>query len=212
MNTINSIEGLKWRYATKDFDATKKVDDQTLELILESGNLMPTAYGLQPFRFVVIENQEVKESLVPHSYGQQHVAVNSHLVVIAVRTDIDDAMISEYISRVEKTRGLAEGSAQGFKDAMIGDLTNRTPEGRLVWAQKQAYLALGGLMVGASELKVDNHAMEGFDAGKYNELLGLTEKSLHATVVLALGYRENEEEVATLQKVRVALEDMVIKM
>ena len=207
--TLN--QALAWRYATNKFDVTKKVSEENLTSILESANLMPTAYGLQQFRLIVIADQAVKESLVEHSYGQKHVADNSHLIVLAARTDIDEAMIAEYTARIEAIRSLPAGTVDGFKNAMIGDLTNRPEEARLVWAQKQSYLALGGMMVAASLLGVDNHALEGFNPVAYNEVLGLTDLKLTATTILALGYRDESDASQHYAKVRLPLETLVIK-
>lgn len=207
----NLIEALGWRYAVKQFDVTKKVSDQDLHDILEAANLMPTAYGLQPFRLVVVADQETKEKLVEHSWGQRHVAENSHLIVLAARTDVDEAMIAEYADRIEAMRGLPAGTVDGFRKSMIGDLTNRTPEARLAWAQKQVYIALGGIIAAASEKKIDNHALEGFQGDKYDEVLGLTDKHLHATVIIALGYRSEADTSSTAKKVRVPYEEMVIE-
>ncbi len=210
MHTQSLTAALSWRYALNEFDTTKKVSDADLATILEAGNLMPTAYGLQPFRFVVVHDQSIKDSLVGHSWGQKHVAENSHLIVLAARTDVDEAMIAEYTARIEATRSLPAGTTDGFKGMMVGSLTPLTPEVRLAWAQKQAYIALGGMIAAASALGVDNHALEGFDATKYDEILGLTEQNLHATVLLALGYRTEEDAAQHYPKVRVAKEDMVI--
>jgi nitroreductase len=206
----NLNDALRWRYAVNQFDTEKKVAEEDLESILAAGNLMPTAYGLQPFRFVVISDSATKEALVPYSYGQRHVAENSHLIVLAARTDMDEAAINEYVSRIESVRGLTPGSVDGFKQMMVNDITNRTPEARLAWAQKQAYIALGGMMAAASLLKVDNHALEGFDPAGYNNVLGLEKENLHATVILALGYRSTDDAWQHYAKVRLPHETIVI--
>ncbi|MEN9922096.1 MAG: hypothetical protein RL097_372 [Candidatus Parcubacteria bacterium] len=203
---------LQWRYAVNQFDTEKKVSEEVLATILEAGNLMPTAYGLQPFRFVVVSDQAVKDSLVPHAYGQTHVAQNSHLVVIAARTDIDEAFISEFTTRVETTRGLPAGSVDGYKAIMVGDIGSRSAEEKIVWAKRQAFLALGGMMATASMLEVDNHALEGFDPAAFDEILGLKEKNLTAGVLLALGYRSEKDEWQHYAKVRRATDDIVVKL
>ncbi len=208
--THSLTEALAWRYATNEFDTARTVSDTDLNFITDAGNLMPTAYGLQPFKFIVIRDQATKEKLVEHSYGQRHVADNSHLIVIATRTDIDEDFISEYVTRLEATRGLSAGAADGFKGMMVGDLTNRTPEARHIWAQKQAYIALGGMMAAASLQAVDNHAMEGFNSAAYNEVLGLTELNLSATVILALGYRNPTDPQQNYAKVRRTTDDLII--
>jgi nitroreductase len=207
---MSIIENLQWRYATQQFDTSKTIPEADLTHIVTAGNLAATAYGLQPFQFVVVTDHAVKESLVPHAYGQSHVAHNSALIVIAARTDIDDAYITEYVTRTEATRNLPAGTLDGFKAMMIGDLTNRTPEARLIWAQKQSYIALGTMMAAASELHIDNHALEGFDPVKFNDALGLTAKHLHATTLLALGYRHADDAWQHYAKVRKNLSDIVI--
>lgn len=204
-------QALSWRYATNQFDNTKKVSEETLQSILEAANLMPTAYGLQPFRLVVIEDQALKDSLVEHSYGQKHVAENSHLIVLAARTDVDEAMITEYAARIEAIRNLPAGSVDGLKAMMIGDLTNRPDDARLTWAQKQTYLALAGMMAAASLAEVDNHALEGFNPAAFNDVLGLTDMNLTATTLLALGYRAESDQGQHYTKVRLPLETLVIK-
>lgn len=204
-------QALSWRYATNQFDPNKKVSNADLATILEAGNLMPTAYGLQPFQFIVLADAEQKEPLVEHAYGQRHVADNSHLVVLAARTDVDEKMISEYMSRMEAVRNLPAETVEKYKNIIAGDLTNRSEEARVVWAQKQTYLALGGMMAAASMLGVDNHALEGFNSAAFNKVLGLTERNLTATTLLALGYRADSDPYQHYAKVRRATDDIVIK-
>jgi nitroreductase len=210
--TQSLTDALRWRYAVNQFDTDKKISDTDLTNILEAGNLMPTAYGLQPFAFVVVADDAVKQSLVAHAYGQKHVAENSHLIVLAARTDIDEAFVTEYTTRIEATRGLPAGAVDEFKAVMVGDIVERSSEDRIVWAKRQAFLALGGMMAAASELHIDNHALEGFDPAAFDEILGLKEKHLTAGVLLALGYRSESDEWQHYAKVRRSAEDIVITL
>ena len=209
---MTTKESLAWRYATAQFDVTKTIPETDLTDILEAGNLAATAYGLQPFSFVVVTDQAKKEALVPVAYNQEHVRDNSALIVIAARTDIDEAYITEYTTRIETLRGLPSGTVDGYKNMMIGDLTNKTEEARLIWAQKQVYIALGTMMVAASEKGIDNHAMEGFNPMEFNKILGLDARNLHATVLLALGYRSTEDQTQNYAKVRKQLADIVVRI
>lgn len=161
---------------------------------------------------VVVENQAVRDSLVEHAYGQTHFAQNSVLIVLSARTDIDEAYITEFATRTETVRGLPAGTLDGFRDTMIGDLMSRTPEARLAWAKEQAYIALGTMMATASELRIDNHAMTGFSPEKFNEILRLSERNLHATIALALGYRHIDDSWQHYAKVRKATEDIVVRI
>lgn len=209
---MNTKEALAWRYATQKFDVTKSIPEEDLAYILESANLTATAYGLQPFSFVVVTDQVKKDALIGAAYNQEHAGKNSALIVLAVRTDIDEAYITEYATRIETTRGLTRGTVDGFKQSMIKGLTNKTSEERLIWAQKQAYIALGTLMVAASEKEIDNHAMEGFNPVEFNKILGLDALNLHTTVILALGYRSPEDATQNYAKVRKPLEDIVVRI
>ena len=208
----NIIESLKWRYAVKKFDTTKEIPVDDLNTILEAGRLAPTAYGLQPFDIIVVTDAAKKAELVPNAYGQAHVADNSALIVLAVRTDVDAAFIAKYTALIETTRGLPAGSVDGFKDSMIGTVGSMPQDARVTWSQKQAYIALGMMMTAASEIKVDNHALEGFNGDKFDEVLGLTARNLHATVILALGYRDASDESQNDAKVRRSGDDMIIRM
>ena len=209
---MNIKELLEWRYATKEFDVNKKVSEEDLTGLLEDANLSATAYGLQPFEFVVVSNQEVKDSLVEHSYGQKQVAENSHLVVLAARTDIDENYITEYTERIEKIRDLPKGSVDEFKNMMLSVFTNMPQQDKMVWAQKQAYIILGTLMVSAASRKIDSCPMEGFDPEAYDKVLGLTEKNLHATLAFPIGYRLETDKTQQYIKVRKSLDDIVVRI
>ena len=207
---MSIIENLEWRYATKVFDTSKAVSTEDLHFVLEAGNLAATSYGLQPFTFVVVEDATKKQALVEHAYGQTQVAENGALIVLAARTDVDTAYITEYTNRVEAIRNLPAGTVDGFKDMMIGHLTNISDTDRLIWAQKQAYIALGTMMAAAAEKHIDNAALEGFNPDKFDEILGLPAHNLRATALLVLGYRSAEDATATYTKVRKDSKDIVV--
>jgi nitroreductase len=209
MHTQNWLE---WRYATKKFDTSKELPAADLEYILNAGNLAASSYGLQPFNIIVVTDNEKKQALMANAYGQQHVGENSALIVLAARTDVDATFIANYTQRIESERGLPAGSVDSYKDRMVGHLTNLTAEARLVWAQKQAYIALGTMMIAAAEKGVDHCGMEGFDPMKFNEVLGLDALNLHATVILPVGYRSAEDSTQTYKKVRRELDDIVVRM
>ncbi len=207
---MSIIENLKWRYATQQFDLSQELSAEELNTILEAGNLAPTAYGLQPFQMVVVADQAKRDALVEHAYGQEHFAKNGALVILAARTDIDEAYITEYVERTARLRGMDVAALNGFKNMMQGDMTGRGEAGRLAFAQLQAYIALGTMMATASELRVDNHAMSGFKADAFDEVLGLTEHNLHATVALALGHRHADDAWQNYAKVRKDMKDIVV--
>jgi nitroreductase/dihydropteridine reductase len=206
------LDSLRWRYATKKFDAQRVVPENDVEKILEAGNLAPTSYGLQPYRFIVINNQSLQEQLVPLSFNQNQVADASHVIVIAVRTDLDDDYIQAYLTRMESTRELPTGSLDGFGRVMRGTVASLSEDAMYDWNARQAYIALGTMMAEAAELGVDSCPMEGFQPDHYDELLGLPEKNLRSVLVLPIGYRADDDQAQHQPKVRWPLSDLVIRI
>jgi len=209
---MTTKESLQWRYATKKFDTNKTLPAADLDYILECGNLAATSFGLQPFGVVVVTDEAKKQALMEAAYSQEHVGTNSTLLVVCARTDVDTAFIAEYTDRIEQTRGLAAGSVDGYKDMMVGALTSQSADQVLAWAQKQSYIVLGTMMAAAAEKMVDGCPMEGFDPAAFNEILGLADHNLHATTLLAVGYRSDADETQHYAKVRKDMADVVVRI
>ncbi|TWR29841.1 NAD(P)H-dependent oxidoreductase [Mucilaginibacter pallidiroseus] len=207
---MSLTDKLNWRYATKKFDSTKKIAADKLSTLLDAIQLSPSSYGLQHYRVIVVENAEVREKLKAAAYNQVQLTDASHVIVFAAETNINEEFVHEYIDHVAETRGVPRESLKGFEDVVVGSVNGRTPEQLLTWAQKQAYIALGILLSAASELEIDNCPMEGFDAAKFDEILGLKEKGLTATVIATVGYRASDDPYAGLVKVRRPKEELFI--
>ena len=206
MNTV--LEHRTWRYATKKFDAAKKVSDEDLETLMEATRLSASSYGLQPYHVLVISDQAIKEQLKPASWGQSQITDASHIIVFANTTDFGDELVDEYVTNICQTRNIPEEGLKGYADFMKSKLVDLPLEAKDNWTAKQAYLAFGNLMQAAAELKIDTCPMEGFEADKYNEILGLNDKNLNAAVVLPIGYRSEEDATQHLPKVRKSKEEL----
>jgi len=209
---MKALESLKWRAAVRNYDTSKKVNEQDLETLLEAGNLTATSMGLQPFKIIVVSNDEMKKQLVPMSYNQQHVGDASHVLVFAIETDINQDTVDAYIDRAIELRKQSAKDLQGYKDTVSNYMSMMDETTKAAWATKQAYIALGTVMTVAAELKIDSCAMEGFDPIQYQELLSLKSKNLMPVVVLPIGYRSEEEHMAKLPKVRKTRENFVIEI
>lgn len=201
------IESLKWRYATKKFDPAQKVAEGDLNELLEVLRLAPSSFGLQPWSFMVITNPELRKKLQEHAWGQSQVVDASHLIVLTARTDLDEAYVKHYIDEVAEQRDIPEESLKGYHDMMSGFIQGKPKEELVVWAQKQAYIALGMLLEAAALKRIDACPMEGFDSAKFDEILGLTNTT--TTVLCPIGYR-GDDPVAKLAKVRFKKEDVVV--
>lgn len=206
------IKDAQWRYATKKFDATKKVTAEDLNTIKEAIRLTASSYGLQPYKIFIIENPELRAQLQPASWGQSQIVDASQVIVFANMTQFGDADIDAYIQNLSQTRGIPVEAVQGYADFMKSKITPLTDDVKANWTAKQAYLALGNLLNVAAELKIDVTPMEGFEADKYNAILGLNEKGLNAAVVATIGYRHEEDATQHYAKVRKSNEELFINL
>ena len=196
------IENQNWRYATKKFNAEKKISNADLEILKEAIQLSSSSYGLQPYKVLIVENEEIRKQLQPASWGQSQIVDASHLFVFANIVNVDEEYINNFAQNVATTRNIPFENVKGYADFMISKITTLTPEQQLIWTAKQTYLALGNLLNAAAELKIDVTPMEGFDPVQYDEILGLKEKGLHASLVATIGYRHHEDDTQHYIKVR----------
>jgi len=204
------LDALRWRYATKRFDPSRRIPDDVWSALEETLILSPSSYGLQPWEFLVVTRPELRESLVSASWGQRQVADCSHLLVIAARVSLAEADIDRLMESIEAVQGRSRESTAGYRDMMIRDVVEG-PRSRDIaaWAKLQCYIALGNFMTAAALLGIDTCPMEGFLPERYDEALGLTAQGLTAAVLCPAGYRHPEDKYAALPKVRYPAGDLV---
>jgi len=208
MNTF--LDNQNWRYATKKFDATKKISTEDLNILKEAIRLSSSSYGLQPYQIIIVENSEVREKILAASYGQKQVVDASHLIVFANEINFGEEGILKFSKNMSETRGISLDSIQGYVDYMKSNIIGLTEETRNIWTSKQTYLALGNLLNAAAELKIDVTPMEGFIPGQVNEILGLDELGLNASLMATVGYRSAEDDTQHYKKVRKSNEELFI--
>jgi nitroreductase len=205
------LAALNWRYATKSFDASKVIEPSLWGALEQSLILTPSSFGLQPWKFIVIQDKELRESLVPHTWRQRQIVDCSHLVVLTVKKLLGEADVDAFITRIIEVRGGTPEALLGFRKMMLGsrDQMAAEPGSLTQWAKLQSYIALGQFMACAALLGLDTCPMEGFDAAKYDELLGLDKDGLTTSVLCPVGYRSGDDLYATLPKVRFEAKDIV---
>lgn len=203
-------EALAWRYATKEFDSSKKIDDATLDLLLESMRLTASSYGLQPWKFIVVDDPAIRAQLKTVAWEQSQVVDASHLIVLARPTEITLATVEKYIAHIAQVRGIPAETLDGFKSMIADTVSRRSQEELANWASRQIYIALGTLLETAALLGIDGCPMEGFDNAKFDEILGLKEKGLASVVICPIGHRSDNDKMAALPKVRFPKEEVVL--
>lgn len=205
---MNIIENLKWRYATKLFDKEKKISESDFEKLMEATRLSVSSYGLQLFKILVVKNPEVREKLREASYNQPQITDASHLLLFCNYSKYKVEHVDDYIKLRSKTLGVSEEEMSDFSGFLKSTLSSIDEKSYGIWTSKQTYIALSTTIAAASELKIDSCPMEGFEAEKYNEILGLKEKNLNASVIVALGYRSKEDKYQNYKKIRKEAEQL----
>ncbi len=205
MNTVTReqlIGQLNWRYATKQFDPNKKISAADWATLEEALTLSPSSFGLQPWKFIIVDDPKTREKLLAASWGQKQIVDASQLVVFAIRNNLGQKDVDAHVARTAEVRGIPEESLAGMRD-MIGNFVKGLDEtSRRNWAARQVYIALGNFMTSAALLGIDACPMEGVAPAQYDEILGLREKGLGTVVVATAGYRASTDKYATLKKVR----------
>jgi len=210
------LEAFQFRHATKEFDPEKKISDDDFAFILETGRLSPSSFGFEPWRFVVIQDPELREQLKPVSWGaQKQLPTASHYVVMLARTAEDMVYDSEYIEHIKKdVKNLpkeAYEAISGFYKTFLESDFKLLGNDRAMfdWAAKQVYIALGNMMTAAAQIGIDSCPIEGFDQEKVQAILKkegvLEDGNFEVAVMAGFGYRVNEPR----PKVRQSMDDVV---
>ena len=205
------IDAMKWRYAVNKFDTTKKLSSEQIDGLLEAMILAPSSYGLQPWKFIVVTNRELRAKLQEAGYHQAKISEASHLIIFAVEKNIDDKLVDVYIKSVSDTRGVPVEALADFAGMIKGAIARMTPEQRVEWAARQAYIALGVVTTAAAVVGIDTAPMEGFDTKKFDEILGLDKMGLESKVATAIGFRAPDDVDAQYKKVRFPKDKVVIE-
>lgn len=197
------LESLKWRYATKHFDANKKISAEKWEMLAEVLRLAPSSYGLQPWQFIVVNNPDLRKSLRAVSWNQPQIEECSHLVVISTLKKVTADYVQKFISKIAKVRGIPEEGLNDYRNMMLGDIVNG-PRAEIAhaWTQRQAYIAMGFLLESAALLEIDACPMEGLSSPDYDKILGLAGSDYSTVAVVTLGYRAEDDSYQHLPKVR----------
>jgi nitroreductase len=200
------LKNAAWRYATKKFDRNRKITQQNLEFIKKSIQLAPSSYGLQFYKVLIIEDQKLKEQLMPHSWNQQQIIDCSHLFVFCNYQSVTDQLVDDYIQRKSIIQETAFESIEGYGAFIKSKIAEKSTEETTTWLKNQTYLALGMLLSICADLKIDSCPMEGFEPDAYNRILNLDEKNLNACVIATTGYRDTTDNTQHENKVRKSVE------
>ncbi len=208
----NIINSLKWRYACKKFDKTKKLNSGQVEILKNAFNLTATSFGLQPLKMLIIKGDSLKEQLLPHAYFQPQITTCSHLLVICIDTVFDENSIDAYFELEKNVRGTSEDIVEKFRNQLKSIFKNKNREQIDSSAINQAYINIGTLMTVCADQGIDSCPMEGFNPVKFDAVLKLEKKQLRSVLLLPVGFRAQDDIMSGMKKVRKPLEEVILDL
>lgn len=206
------IDSLNFRYATKVFDASRKINADTWSALETTLTLTPSSFGLQPWKFIVIESPEIREKLKAVSWGQSQVTDASHLVVLTARTDLTQQDIEKWIACLSEVQGTPLENLAGYAGMISSFASNMSQTEKQAWNTRQVYIALGQLMTAAALMGIDTCPLEGISPKDYDEILGLKNSGYATAVACALGYRSADDKYAEAKKARFSQADIISRI
>jgi len=207
---MNLLDHLNWRYATKKMNGGK-VSQEKVNYITEAARLAPTSSGLQPYKIIEISDPELKAKIQPIAFNQSQIVDSSHLLIFAAYDEYTKDRVDQVFIQQEVERGLPSGYADDYKNQLFGMLSSREQHQQFEHAARQAYIGFGLAIAAAAEQRVDATPMEGFNNQQLDELLGLEAHGLKSVTILALGYRDTDNDwLVNMKKVRKDKKDFVI--
>lgn len=210
--TMELINALNWRYATKKMNG-EKVAQEKVDKIIEAAHLAPTSSGIQPFEIISISNEELRKKIQPIAYGQTQIVDGSHVLIFASWNKYTDDRIDAVFDHMNTERGLPLNGTDEYKATLKAQLFALTDEQQMAHTGKQSYIAFGTAIAAAAMLHVDATPMEGFNNADLDELLGLNTNGLKSQTILALGYRATEGDwLQEMKKVRQPKEKFVTEI
>ncbi len=192
MNPV--IEALKFRHACKKFIPDKKISSENLDLILDAAFLSPSSFGMEAWKFLVIESNKIRKALRPVCWNQAQVTNSSHVVVILAKPSAIDPK-AEYAKQNFFRRNLPEDATQAYIDKYKSHMESEVFPlmSPYAWCSKQCYIALANIMTAAASIGIDTCPIEGFEKKKVEAVLDLDTNVHEVAVLVALGYRAQEQ-------------------
>lgn len=200
------MQAMDFRYSCKVFDETKIISDENMKIILEAARKSPSSFGMEPWKFLVITNEDLKAKLRPVCWNQVQITSCSHLVVILAAIDnvkVESGEVKKRFSR----REMPQEKLDFYMDLYSSHLSDTlsSDENIYAWTSKQTYIAAANMMTAGAFLKIDSCAIEGFDKNKVEEILELDKTKYQLSLVLPFGYRKNPRS----KQIRLEFEDVV---
>jgi nitroreductase/dihydropteridine reductase len=209
---MSLLENLQWRYATKKMNGAK-VPKEKLEYILEAARMAPSSSGLQQYKIIVVSDEALLEKIKGIAYNQSQITNCSHLLIFAAWDEYTDERVGKVFNYMMDERGLPHSTMNSYKDIILNLYATLGKDWEAHHSAKQSYISFAMAIAAAAEQKVDATPIEGFIAERLDDLLKLTGSGYKSTVILPLGYRDEQRDwLVNMKKVRTPKETFITEM
>ncbi|HAS6387677.1 oxygen-insensitive NAD(P)H nitroreductase [Vibrio vulnificus] len=204
------VQAAQSRYSTKAFDASRKLPEEKVAAVKELIRMSASSVNSQPWHFIVASSEKGKARIAKATQGgfafnERKILDASHVVVFCAKTAIDEAYLLDLLESEDKDGRFADVEAKSGMHAGRSFFVNMHRfdlKDAHHWMEKQVYLNVGTLLLGASAMEIDAVPIEGFDAKVLDEEFGLREKGFTSVVIVPLGYHSEDDFNAKLPKSR----------
>jgi nitroreductase len=203
---MNFLEAMNFRHACKVFDEGKKIPEELVKNIVEVGRLSPSSFGMEPWEFLVIQSQDIKEALRPSCWNQVQITSCSELLVIVTKNRLVEPG-NDYVEAMFRRKNMPQemfDTYMGIYADFLGAKAEGKPSFYKDWSAKQAYIAAGNMMTYAATEGIDSCPIEGFEQKAVEKTLEIDGEERSVALIIAFGYRLNEQP----QKVRLPVENI----
>lgn len=201
MTQQDIINAHLFRHACKEFDPRQRISDHTFNCILETARLSPSSFGLEPWKFLIIQNPQLRDKLLPHVWGgQKQIPTASHLLLALVRKSrfmrYDSEFVHDFMRQIQQFSEEAATTRTAILQKFQREDFRLLDSERAIndWSGKQSYIAMGNMMTAAALLGIDSCPIEGFAQQALQQLLAeeinLESNDWQVTYLLAFGYRK----------------------
>lgn len=200
------LDAMHFRHACKQFDPQRQISESEFQQILEFGRLSPSSFGMEHWRFVVVQTPALRAQLREHCWNQAQITDSSHVVVILAKTHEVEPN-SLYVRQMFQRRGLSAAAEQAYLARYAAHNAGEIAPymNTFAWSSKQCYIALANMMTGAASLGIDSCPIEGFSKSGVEQLLAIDPAQYGVAVIVTFGYRAG----AQTPRLRQPLENLV---
>lgn len=188
------MQAMNFRHACKLFDESKKIPKADMQTILEVGRKSPSSFGMEPWKFLVISNDELRAKLRPLCWDQPQITTSSHVVIVLAA--IENVKVESGIPALRFARRAMPQEKQTFYLNLYANHLKETlssDKNTYAWTARQCYIASANMMTAAATLGIDSCPIEGFEKEKVEELLGLDTSKFQVAIIIPFGYRINPQ-------------------